>query len=142
MTKKCFGQQDSSQKHNVRRILMRNSSQISTRKKGQMLSIFHQLLRCRIATYSGRHPSLEHRFRIFLLAFMEIPCPRPSLPWSSAQPSFSPHRELVRFVKLYRRLIVNSFELMEIPLVHIKLPIPYNRLFPMPIFIKPIVPPH
>ena len=53
-----------------------------------------------------------------------------------------PHRELVRFVEPYCSRIVNSFELMEIPLLHIKLPIPYNRLFPMPEFIKPTVPPH
>ena len=55
---------------------------------------------------------------------------------------FPPDRELIRFVELYCRRIVNSVELMEIPLLHIKLPIPYNRLFPMPKFIKPTVPPH
>ena len=53
-----------------------------------------------------------------------------------------PHRELVHFVELYCSRILNSFELMEIPLFHIELPIPYNRLFPMPEFIKPIVPHH
>ena len=55
---------------------------------------------------------------------------------------FVPHRELVRFVEICCRCIVNSFELMEIPLLHIKLPIPYNRLFPMPKFINPTVPLH
>ena len=54
---------------------------------------------------------------------------------------FPPHHELVRFVELCCRCIVNSFELMEIPLLHIKLPIPYHRLFPMPESIKPTIPP-
>ena len=54
----------------------------------------------------------------------------------------SSHRELVCFVEFYCRCIVNSSELMEIPFLHIKLPIPYNRLFPMSNFIKSTVPPH
>ena len=55
---------------------------------------------------------------------------------------FFPHRELVRFVEPYCRCIVNSLELMEILLLHIKLPIPYNWLFSMPDFIKPTIPLH
>ena len=61
----------------------------------------------------------------------------PSVPFSSF---FVPNRELVVFVELYCRCIVNSIELVEIPLLHIKLPIPYNRLFSMPTFIKPTIP--
>ena len=44
--------------------------------------------------------------------------------------------------RIYCSRIVNSSELMKIPLLHIKFPIPYNRLFPMPNFIKPIAPPY
>ena len=43
-----------------------------------------------------------------------------------------PHRELVRFVELYCSRTVNSFELMEILLVHIKLPIHINDFSPCP----------
>ena len=53
-----------------------------------------------------------------------------------------PYGELVCFVEIYCRCIVNSVELMKISLVHIKLPIPYNRFFPMSEFIKPTVPLH
>ena len=63
-------------------------------------------------------------------------------PVSSAQPCFSPHRELVCFVELYCRRIVNSPELVKIPLLHIKFPILYNRLVPIPILINPTVSPH
>ena len=74
--------------------------------------------------------SLSLSLAVFLVAFCVTFYP------------FVPHRELVRSVEIYCRCIVNSVELMEIPLLHIKLPIPYHRLFPMPEFIKPTIPPH
>ena len=111
--------------------------------------------------HSGPHPDLDHQFRphtapVFMLSSMTMkispsPSPSPSswlssVSFSSSSVSLSsffvPNRQLVLFVELHCRCIVNSSELVEIPLLHIKLPIPYNRLFSMPIFIKPTVPPH
>jgi len=43
-----------------------------------------------------------------------------------------PHRELVCFVEVYCHCTVSSYKLMEMPLLHIKFPTPYNRLSPMP----------
>ena len=86
---------------------------------------------------------------MFMLSSMAMkispsPSPLPSswMPSVSLSSFFVPNCELVRFVELYCRCIVNSFELMKISLLHIKLPIPDYRLFPMPDFIKPTVPPH
>ena len=50
------------------------------------------------------------------------------------------HREFVRLVILDCHLIVDSLELMEIPLLYIKFPIPCNRPFTITIFEKPAVP--
>ena len=87
-------------------------------------------------------------FIVFMLSSMVMKiAPDHSLsltvfPVSSAQSCFSPHRELFCFVELYCRRIVNSPELVKIPLLHIKFPIPYNRLVPIPILINPTVFPH
>lgn len=55
-----------------------------------------------------------------------------------------PHRKLVRCIELKVKpkqpRIANGSELVEIPLLHIKLPMPYHRLFSMSNFIKPTVP--
>ena len=71
------------------------------------------------------------------------PCPCPSSPvcLSSVLLSFSPHCELVGCVEPYCCCILNSSKLMEILLLHIKLPVPCNWFFSIPNFIKPTVPP-
>ena len=97
--------------------------------------------------HSDRHPGFEHQFWSYAAPHIHN---RQHVHENLLHPhrllslSFSlfPHRELVRFVELYCCCIVNRFELMEIPLVHIKLPIPYNWFFPISNLIKPTVPPH
>ena len=102
--------------------------------------------------HSGRYSGLEHKLRPDAAPRVHVRqhAVEISLSLSVSLIAFcvtiylfsSSHRELVCFVEFYCRCIVNSSELMEIPFLHIKLPIPYNRLFPMSNFIKSTVPPH
>ena len=108
----------------------------------------------RLPKHSGHHPDL--RISVSASCCSSRSCSR-ACSWKSPSPSpstrkvsssewpsffFFPHHELVCCVELYCCRIVNSFKLMEISPPHIKLPIPYNRLFSMSKFIKSTIPPY
>ena len=104
--------------------------------------------------HSGHHPDLGTSvsasccFSHLCLAACswKSPSPSPSTPSMllSEWPFFFffLHHELVCCIELYCCHIVNSFKLMEILPLHIKLPILYNRLFSMSKFIKSTISPH
>ena len=85
--------------------------------------------------YSGHHPGLGHQSHCSSHS-CSAACSWNSPSLSSFCVTFflllPPHRELVCFVEVYCHCTASSSKLMEMPLLHIKFPTPYNRFPPCP----------